>query len=79
MTVIFGEDGKEILTPVNPKQEKSVYDMEDEDFSATKATPFPGIYSITNKWPKIFVALLWPKLEYLWPSQGQKYLWPSNV
>jgi len=42
VTVIFGEDGKEILTPVNPKQEKSVYDMEDEDFSATKATPFPG-------------------------------------
>jgi hypothetical protein len=36
VTVIFGEDGKEILTPVNPKQEKSVYDMEDEDFSATK-------------------------------------------
>ena len=44
VTVIFGEDGKEInVTPaVNPKQEKSVYDMEDEDFSATKATPFPG-------------------------------------
>ena len=43
VTVIFGEDGKEIaVAPVDPKQEKSVYDMEDEDFSATKATPFPG-------------------------------------
>ena len=49
MTVIFGEDGKEILTPVNPKQEKSVYDMEDEDFSATKATPFPGIDFFLNR------------------------------
>ena len=42
VTVIFGEDGKEIPVDANPKQEKSVYDMEDEDFSATKATPFPG-------------------------------------
>ena len=73
MTVIFGEDGKEILTPVNPKQEKSVYDMEDEDFSATKATPFPGIYSNYKQMAKnicgsliakigIFMALPWPKI-----------------
>lgn len=39
VTVIFGEDGKQIT---EKSKEKSVYDMEDEDFSATKATPFPG-------------------------------------
>ena len=43
VTVIFGEDGKQIVSGDGaPPREKSVYDMEDEDFSATKATPFPG-------------------------------------
>lgn len=43
VTVIFGEDGK----PVEAEKaaaaaggEKSVYDLDDEDFSTTKATPF---------------------------------------
>ncbi len=35
VTVIFGEDGKQISTQ-DKQKEKSVYDMEDEDFSATK-------------------------------------------
>ncbi len=37
-TVVFGEDGKQI--DPNEKKEKSVYDLDDEDFSATEATPF---------------------------------------
>ena len=44
VTVIFGEDGKQIPDKSGGKtmQEKSVYDLDDEDFSATKATPFAG-------------------------------------
>ena len=44
VTVIFGEDGKQITAEEAEKLrgEKSVYDMEDEDFNATKATPFAG-------------------------------------
>ena len=44
VTVIFGEDGKQIEKPNEmPKAKKSdVYDLDDEDFSATKATPFPN-------------------------------------
>jgi hypothetical protein len=38
VTVIFGEDGKQVAQN-NPKLEKSVYDLDDEDFSTTKATP----------------------------------------
>ena len=39
VTLIFGEDGKQIQEkPVAAA--KSVYDLDDEDFSATKATPF---------------------------------------
>ena len=39
VTVIFGEDGKQISTQ-DKQKEKSVYDMEDEDFSATKVRKF---------------------------------------
>ena len=42
VTVIFGEDGKEITNKSGRNNEKSVYDLDDEDFSTTKATPFAG-------------------------------------
>ena len=40
VTLIFGEDGKQIEAGGKQVEAKSVYDLDDEDFSATKATPF---------------------------------------